>query len=438
MEVIGELTDIPRLYTAVAECLACALYWFVLPERKKKLPEYLLWTAAFFIIDALWLSATDNVPIQMWIPCMLIAVGMMYLYLKTVMQQDRTGALYLTLKALLAAEFMASFEWQLESYGRLYMHMKPEWGWFLLIVVYGLSAAVILYAERDMYKGKQHPQIGRKEIGAPVVIAIASFAASNLSFIMPNTPFSAGMVMDIYNIRTLVDLAGIAFIYAYQSRFFELAMERELASINTMLRAQYDHYRSYQETIRLINIKYHDLKHQIAGLRTETDPQKRSEWIDTLTAELESYKPETQTGNQVLDGIIDQKMPQIRRHGIRFTRVIDGKILNFMHVMDICTIFGNALDNAIETLILTEAREKRLIHMSVSMKKQFVCIEISNYCDHPVKVEDGFPVTTKKDKQNHGFGVKSIAYTAEKYGGTVSFGMEQELFVIKIIIPQQN
>lgn len=74
-----------------------------------------------------------------------------------------------------------------------------------------------------------------------------------------------------------------------------------------MLTAQYDSYRNYQEVTDLINMKYHDLKHQIAGLRAEQDPQKRSLWIDQMEGELAAYQPERQTGNQVLDGVLDGK-----------------------------------------------------------------------------------------------------------------------------------
>ena len=97
-------------------------------------------------------------------------------------------------------------------------------------------------------------------------------------------------------------------------------------NINAMLKAQYEHYRNYQESIDLINYKYHDLKHQLAGLRAEADPEKRAAWIDAMSKELQAYKPETQTGNRVLDGILDQKMPLIRNNKIKFTCVADGKV----------------------------------------------------------------------------------------------------------------
>ena len=182
-------------------------------------------------------------------------------------------------------------------------------------------------------------------------------------------------------------------------------------------------------------MKYHDLKHQIAGLRAEQDPEKRSQWIDQMEGELSAYQPERQTGNQVLDGVLDGKMPLIHSHQITFTCVADGELLKFMHVTDICTIFGNALDNAIEHVILVPDPEKRIIHMEVSLRKQFIYAEVRNYCNGEVKIKNGFPVTTKQDAANHGFGIKSISYTVKKYGGTIQFGVKDHFFSMRILIP---
>ena len=225
-------------------------------------------------------------------------------------------------------------------------------------------------------------------------------------------------------------------LYVYQSRICELLAEKELRNIHSMLKAQYDKYRSYQTTFDLINMKYHDLKHQIAGLRAEMSDEERTKWIDTLEQELESYSPELETGNNVLDTLIAGKMMNCRANNIKITCVADGDSLDFMHVADICTVFGNALDNAIESVSLIDDPEKRLIHLSVTQKKNFVLIQINNYCEGTITMKNGFPVTTKADKGNHGFGLKSIRYTVEKYHGTLTFDLKDNWFELKMLIPQ--
>lgn len=58
---------------------------------------------------------------------------------------------------------------------------------------------------------------------------------------------------------------------------------------------------------------------------------------------------------------------------------------------------------------------------------------IENYCSLPVDFKDGLPVTSKENKESHGFGVKSIRYVAEKYGGTVGLDYVDQLFVLNIL-----
>ena len=85
-----------------------------------------------------------------------------------------------------------------------------------------------------------------------------------------------------------------------------------------------------------------------------------------------------------------------------------------MDAVDVCSIFGNALDNAIESVMKTEDKEKRLIHLTVSKVKSFVMIRVENYFEGELKMDDGELVSTKTDKDFHGYGIKSIKYTADR------------------------
>ena len=184
-----------------------------------------------------------------------------------------------------------------------------------------------------------------------------------------------------------------------------------------------------------MHVKYHDLKHQITALRMETDEEKRKKWLDAMEEEVSAFEMINKTGNQVLDTILAAKLFHCRKNRIQVTCVADGKLLDFMHVMDICSIFGNALDNAIEHVIMIPEEEKRLIHLSVSAKKNFVFIKIENYCETEIKKnEHSFITTTKTDKQNHGFGLRSICAAAEKDGGSVNFDQIQNWFELIILL----
>ena len=247
---------------------------------------------------------------------------------------------------------------------------------------------------------------------------------------------SATIEADIFYIRTLVDLTGVILLYAYKGRICEMNAQKELNSINSVLKEQYDKYRGYQSGFDMINIKYHDLKHQIAGLRAEMTEEKREEWISRMEEELENFKPEMQTGNTVLDTLIAGKQLECRKVGIKLTCVADGALLDFIHVADLCSIFGNAMDNAIEATSFVHDEKKRLIHMSVSSQRNFVLIRFANYIEETPEINDNFPQTTKQDKQNHGFGIKSINYTVKKYKGHAQYELKENWFELSILLPR--
>ena len=154
-----------------------------------------------------------------------------------------------------------------------------------------------------------------------------------------------------------------------------------------------------------------------------------------MESDIKTYEAQNKTGNSVLDTVLTSKSLYCQKHGITLTCVADGTLLSFMDIMDICSIFGNTLDNAIECEKKISDREKRLIHISVSSQKNFVVICCENYFEGEIRFQDGLPVTTKQDSDYHGYGIKSIRYTAKKYGGTINVQSQDNWFVLKVLMP---
>ncbi|WP_347993839.1 GHKL domain-containing protein [uncultured Eubacterium sp.] len=440
METIYQ--DIPRFYTALAEWGACVIYICLIKKRFNNKITVALSTL-FLVAQIALLVPTGDLPTVWWIPCMVAAALLMYLFIYTVGNVHSITAAYLCARAFLIAEFTASFQWQLDCY--LNARVDVEHFVFakivMLVVIYTAIFVLVAFMEKPLMNPEYLNKITYKEFIAVIAIVAVAFTFSNLSFIWKNTPFSSGFRSDIFNIRTLFDLAGMTILYAYQSRVCELMAESEIVTMDSMLKSQYNQYRNYQESIDLINMKYHDLKHQIAGLRAETDIDKRTEWLDAMEDDIRGFESVTNTGNKVLDTIIAGKIMHGQKYDIKFTCVIDGKLLEFMHVTDICTIFGNAIDNAIENVVMIKDIEKRIIHVTVSAKNKFVLIQFQNYCEvKPNEDKRGIRLfeSSKADKRNHGFGLKSIQYTVDKYDGTMKAGMNKDWFELTILIPYSN
>ena len=418
------LPDIPRLYTALAEWLACTIYLLVLPRRFGRGATAVLgagWLAALGV----FLQLTGAVPLAWWIPGMAGAVAMMFLYLYSGAAVSARVAGYHCARAFLAAEFAASLEWQLHC---LLWPRRSAWdpaALALLALVYGGLYAVLYRLEARRPGNTPAPVITGKAMASAVVMAAAAFAVSNFAFAQQDEA-----TMSVFYIRTLVDLAGVLVLSVQQEQLRENTLHRELEAMDGVLRRQYEQYQQSKESIRLINRHCHDLKLQIAAIRAEQDPGKKAAALADMETSIRYYEARNKTGNPVLDTLLTAKQIFCQQHAITFTCVANGHLLDFMPTGDICTLVGTALDNATESVQTLKNPEKRLIRAAIYAQHGFVMLRFENYCETPVPLDaEGLPP--------HGYGVRAVRATAQKDGGTVTVHCEDNWFILRVLVPQK-
>ena len=212
----------------------------------------------------------------------------------------------------------------------------------------------------------------------------------------------------------------------------ELEVQRQLRA------KQQEQYELSRENIALINRKCHDLKHQVAALRTVRGEEAREASLREIERSVMIYDAIVKTGNEVLDTVLTEKSLLCEREHITMTCVADGSKLDFMDAVDLYTIFGNALDNAIESVTAIPDPERRVIAVTVYTRSSLLLIQLENYYEQPLTFADGLPVTTKGQNSFHGFGMKSIQYTTEKYGGIMTVHAEDHLFILRVSIPMSG
>lgn len=426
------LTEIPRLYTGIAEWAACTIYVLNL-KRKLKGPSLAAVMCAACLLQCGIQLAAGTFPKSLWIPGMLLAIGLMQIYFMITCEVTAGSAGYYCVRSFILAEFTASLEWQL--YYNAVLSTQISEMWLNILVFFTVFVAVFGGAYFLERKHIRKETITLKELLFVTATGATVFFVSNLSFVYSNSPFSSQITKEIFNIRTLVDLSGLVILFAYHILRQEMQVKYDLEAMRNILQSQYSQYRKSGESIEMVNRKYHDLKHQIAVLRAEQDSEKRLAFLDEMESEIRTYEAQNKTGNSVVDTILTGKSMTCQRHEIELTSVVDGKLLNFIHVMDICTILGNALDNAIECAIQIEEKEKRLIHVEVLSKKDFVVLRFENYFEGNIQFENNQPATTKANKEYHGYGIKSIKYTVKKYNGWVTIDTKDNWFKLNVVIP---
>ncbi|OZG62872.1 GHKL domain-containing protein [Bifidobacterium lemurum] len=453
MNSVGVIPDIPKIYTALAEWLSCMVI-IGLCVRKPPRPRDVAVAVASLAALVLVQIGIGVVPLALWLPGMALALGVMLLTIWVCCRFTAVTAVYWLMRAFLLAEFAASIEWQ------LYFHMVSRYGWsqavwvqaLMLLVVYGavFGAVVLLERRPDLAA----PDVTGHELLTAVIIAGTTFALSNLSYVSTATPFTSTIGTEVFNIRTLVGFGGVAFMYAFHIQLCENHARKELDSIRNLLDMQYAQYQQSKESVAVINHKYHDLKHQIAVLRRESDPDRRERYLDDIEQGIKTYEAQYKTGNAVLDTMLTAKGLVCAKDGIELTCVADGALLARVSEMDVCTIFGNALDNAIEYERRIADPAKRLIHVSVSEANGFALVRVENYLMDadagvgrgaggvagatralPSSANDDLPATTKRDKRYHGFGLKSVRHTVAQYGGTLTVGPKDHWFELTVLLP---
>ena len=404
------LPDIPRLYTALAECLAVLLFTPGLVARFSRRATAAI-TLVWAVVLSVFLGLTDNVPGPFWIPCMVTAIGLSYLYLWGTWSITLLEAGYHCARAFIVAEFAASIEWQFHCY--LWPSRSPvhPLSLVLLGVVYGVVFGVLSGLQHKLPQPTEH------------MLALTAFAVSNLGF-LPGSEIN----MSVFSIRTLVDFSGVLVLAVQHEQLRENALHNELAAMDKVLHRQYEQYKRSKEGVKLINRRYHELKVQLARIREEQDQTKQNAAIAAMEQNIRQYEAENKTGNPVLDTLLTAKTMECQQENITITSVADGRMLGFLTIRELCTIVGVALDNAIAAVRAEPDPEKRLVKVAVYSQGGFAMLRFEHYTEAaPALDADGLP--------QQGSDLKSVRTTVGQRGGSMTLHWENNWCTLRILFP---
>ena len=434
-----ELQNIPFYWTALAHWMTCAVLAFQYPKRLGPWQTGLLLSGFFLLLQGfMFVTAPQNGMVFNLL--MLCFAGLTLFQLWVLGPLTLRQAVYYGARLFIISGFMASLSWQLYIYyaqrWSLLSHLPAQIVFMLCFFL--LICGIMLLVEYPHRKVNPELPISRTTCVSTVVLALMIYILSSLSFTRFETPFGASTYAEAFNVRSLAYFGGVAMLYAGHLQLCESYVTRERDALEGMLSMQYRSYQLGQESVELVNRKYHDLKHQIQALRSGIGAEQKLELLDKLEQEIQIYEAQNKTGNQILDTILTSKSIHCQQSGISLTCVADGKLLDFMDIADISVLFGNALDNAIEAAGQIPEAEQRLIDLSVREHKGFLRIRVRNRYAGNIKMRNGIPVTTKGDTRNHGYGIKSITATAEKYGGSVTLEARDGWFELRVLIPRST
>ncbi len=331
----------------------------------------------------------------------------------------------------------AFITWQLifehwAGMNRLYRNVfseTPGWeplGIFLVFLVGHIIAACTI--------ARWMPEGGPKKIGPRQLFSgLLIFAIFEIIGLSPaNAEMSAQK--GEWQVLYLSQLLLAVVLYLQNELFKKSAMRQELAVMNLLWKKEQEQYQLSRENIALINQKCHDLKHQIRAIRNASK-EDIDKYLEEMESSIQIYESIVKTGNEVLDTILTEKSLYCRERGITVSCVADGSQMEFINTVDLYAILGNALDNAIEAVEKFKHEEKRQIDVMIYRQQNFLVMNIINPLKGNLVYEEELPVTTKGDKQYHGFGLRSMRYLVKKYDGFLNVSTDDGCFSLKILMP---
>ena len=271
-------------------------------------------------------------------------------------------------------------------------------------------------------------------IGIPVTTNIASLLVIygyNLNQHIENRY----NILMIIIITVLIMLSSISLLFIIRKILKEKQKRLESQLINNRIKVNYQNYERINEAHRQIRYVYHDLKNHLLCLKNFQTKAEIEDYITNLELQIEGFEDFRDTGNRTLDIILGEKIYRCKKDGIEYEDNIIITKLDFMAEFEICALFANALDNAIEACIEMESCAKKYISVTCRDIKGFIIIKIINSKSNVIKVIDDQIYTTKVDKVGHGIGISSIKYITDKYNGEVVINYSDDEFILNIMIP---
>ena len=178
----------------------------------------------------------------------------------------------------------------------------------------------------------------------------------------------------------------------------------------------------------------HDINNHIMCMES-MDSEEREKYKKKIYEELDYNRNRINSGSIILDIILSEKYKECKKYGINFKYDIEFNVLKDMESVDICSIFSNILDNAVEACQKVEPGN-RFITIKGKIAKNYFVIKAENSKVGEIKKDEkGNLETSKEDKTRHGLGTKIVEESVEKYGGNIEYYDEEDRFRVVILIP---
>ena len=312
--------------------------------------------------------------------------------------------------------------------------IKPETLWIEILIFLFCNAVVYqLFILPVISRLEQLAEIRYPLIYMIFVLMIGRILGTQSSIHLTASDMESFRISLLYDLLlTFSALAAQVLIFKQVHYKQRLVLERKLRLL------EYRNFDAYRNSVQILRKRSHDMKHIIAALQQDQRAGNQKELLQELQNTINRYDASLNTGNASLDTLLTHAGDQCQQQEILWTCMADGKSLEFVDPFDLYIMIGNALDNAIECLCQVSEKEKRFLSINIRKKNSLILFSIRNYCPQIPQMIHGLPVTTKKEKLEHGYGMKSIQEIVQKYNGQMQVRFENHTFILDVLLPSPN
>lgn len=301
-----------------------------------------------------------------------------------------------------------------------------------------ISAQILMFIFCDLLIkiiGQDKLSLNKKEwflILTAFVFSFVTIAIIHITQTYYDIPETAALLMLFAEISSVILFVASFYI------IFALSRSNKESEELRILRQQHEYRIQYANNIKMqydeIRRIRHDMKQSylvIDSLMSDKKYTEANEYIKSNISNLGKSEVIIDVGNDFVNAILNSKLTFAKSAGIE---VICSSTNNIGGIddTDLCSLLGNMLDNAIEAC--EKCSGEKLIETSISIRDNKCSIIVSNSVEAEILKNNKALKTTKKDTENHGFGVRSIRAIAEKYGGVVNFYQERNMFNCQVVL----
>lgn len=319
------------------------------------------------------------------------------------------------------------------------LRLEQRWMIFSLISICGLSLIYWIQKKRLLEKSKVFQRVAKVILYICIAIMMIALPATvtGLAYLgreinNPALTSKLQILTDIF----LFSMIALAIFIIYVNNTNK-RMKRYLEMEKTLKDTQKNYYEAMlakEEDTR--RFRHDVLNHLIAlgELAKQGEMKPVADYVEEIQGDIVKIQQKCYSiGNTIIDAFLNYYV-QMLEEDVEVS--VTGCLTQEIAISDVelCTIFSNLIKNSVEEL-KKNGEGKKYLKIKVSSGQQAFKIEISNSISREGEIQGELPETTKKDKKNHGIGLRNVTETVEKNEGIFEWKAADACFQTVVTLP---